>query len=440
MSLIFTLQTPYSMITNMERFEAQFPKDYRKDDIAKIMSFILQGKFCQLVSIPGGGKATLLKLLANNQAVRSLHLSEKTEDTYFLYTNLLELPTLTENNIYTFFLLAFNRIQEKKVNTTLLPTDSVVLLQLLKDNIDEISNQKKQTLVLLLDHFDEYQIHLSRSFFQMIRSLKGLAKYRFSAMFATRRNLQEIVDPEILKEFYDFFVDNGIYMSLYDKPATDFMLTQIEKQFGKSLSAEDKDVLIQLTSGHTKLLKVCAESVLQEQTKITLEELIKKPLVRGALFELWHFLTPREQQFLWSKIQLDTRNNEYLEGIGLLKDGKITIPLFTAFIEELASKTKDEHLSFNESTKEIAKGTTVISDLLSPQEFRLLRFCIENPNRILEREEIITAVWKDAKTTIGVTEQALDQLIFRLRHKIEADPNNPIHLQTIKGRGFRFTS
>ena len=44
------------------------------------------------------------------------------------------------------------------------------------------------------------------------------------------------------------------------------------------------------------------------------------------------------------------------------------------------------------------------------------------------------------KTTEGVTDQALDQLIFRLRKKIEDDPNNPEFIQTIKGRGLKFSN
>ncbi len=81
----------------------------------------------------------------------------------------------------------------------------------------------------------------------------------------------------------------------------------------------------------------------------------------------------------------------------------------------------------------------VISDLLSKQEFRLLRFFVENPGRIIGREEIINAVWEDLQSKEGVTDQALDQLIFRLRKKIEENPNNPVHIQTIKGRGLKFS-
>ncbi len=428
----------------MERFEASFPKDYRKEDIAKICSLVSQGKFSQVICPPGNGKATLLKLLVNNPPIRSYHLGKEADTTYFLYINLLELPDFTESSIYKFLLLSFERMQGKTLDATSLSSDPVILLQSLKDSIDIIANQEKRTTVLLLDHFDEYQNHLSRSFFQMLRTLKSLAKYRFSVVFATRRNLKELVDPEICKEFYDFFVDNTVFLSLYDRVAIECMLSQIEERFGKTLSINDRKTLIELTGGHIKLTKVAAESILDEQIAVRKETLLEKPIVKGALFELWYFLTPQEQQFLASSllassVSLDIKDNEYLENVGLLKDGKIAIPLFAAFIETIAKKLQKETIMYDQKTKEIKKGTVVISDLLSPQEYKLLRFLIQNTNRVVEREEIVTVVWPESKNTQGVSDQAIDQLVFRLRHKIENDPINPARLQTVKGRGFRFT-
>ena len=60
--------------------------------------------------------------------------------------------------------------------------------------------------------------------------------------------------------------------------------------------------------------------------------------------------------------------------------------------------------------------------------------------KIVGKEEVINNVWGDKTTTLGVTDQALDQLIFRLRKKIENNPNKPEHILTVKGRGFRFTT
>ena len=99
-----------------------------------------------------------------------------------------------------------------------------------------------------------------------------------------------------------------------------------------------------------------------------------------------------------------------------------------------------QQLTFDYVLNEIKKGEVIISDTLTSSEFRLLKFLLENPDRLLQRDEIIESVWQDTKSQEGVTDQALDQLIFRLRKKIEDDPNNPNHLQTVKGRGIRFVS
>ena len=99
-----------------------------------------------------------------------------------------------------------------------------------------------------------------------------------------------------------------------------------------------------------------------------------------------------------------------------------------------------EAIQYDAVSNEIRKGDVILSDSLTSSEFKLLKFLLESPDKIIEREEIIKSVWSDAKSTEGVTDQALDQLIFRLRKKIEDDPNNPTHIQTLKGRGFRFVS
>jgi DNA-binding response OmpR family regulator len=111
-------------------------------------------------------------------------------------------------------------------------------------------------------------------------------------------------------------------------------------------------------------------------------------------------------------------------------------------IEEFAKKEiseKQDKIIFDEAAKEIRIGEIILSEGLTSSEFKLLKFFILNPEKIVERDEIISSVWGDLSSTAGVTEQALDQLIFRLRKKIEKDISSPTHIQTVKGRGFKFT-
>lgn len=419
----------------MKIFESDFPDDYRKEEIKKILDFVIRGKFCQLVCLPGAGKATILRLLAHNRDLLRFHLGEKEESVRFIYLNLLELANYDEAKIVKFLLLA---LDEKAQGAD----DPLILLKQLNETVNKLAAQK-QTLIFLFDHFDEFQNHLPRSFFQMLRGVKNLAKYKFAAVFATRRDLKELIDPEILKEFYDFFIDNTVYLKIYDKKATAFIFFQIEQVFEKKFSETDKKSIIALTSGHTKLTKVIAELVMRENVPIEKETLLAKPIIHATLFELWLFLTAQEQQVLAQiakKIKPEQDGAlENLIRLDLVKnDLSFTIPLFEEFIKTVTPTTTQEKITYNHDKREITKGTNVISDLLSPQEYRLLRFLIENQGRIVERNEIIQAVWPDVQVSEGISDEAIDQMIFRLRKKIEDEPNNPKHITTVKGQGLRF--
>ena len=99
-------QSNNSNNTALSTFESSFPNDFRAADVEQILRYVLAGKFCQLVCIPGGGKATLLKLLENNYNLRRFHLGEKEKSTRFIYLNLLELSNYQESQVYKFLLIS----------------------------------------------------------------------------------------------------------------------------------------------------------------------------------------------------------------------------------------------------------------------------------------------------------------------------------------------
>ncbi len=68
------------------------------------------------------------------------------------------------------------------------------------------------------------------------------------------------------------------------------------------------------------------------------------------------------------------------------------------------------------------------------KEFELLEFLMRNAGRVLTRSQLIDRVW--GGDYFGDT-KTLDVHIKRLRSKIEADPANPILIQTIRGLGYK---
>jgi DNA-binding response OmpR family regulator len=73
--------------------------------------------------------------------------------------------------------------------------------------------------------------------------------------------------------------------------------------------------------------------------------------------------------------------------------------------------------------------------LLTQREFDLLLFMARHPGQVFSRNQLMDAVWRYAFYTDTST---VTVHIRRLRAKIELDPAEPRHIQTVWGVGYRF--
>lgn len=81
------------------------------------------------------------------------------------------------------------------------------------------------------------------------------------------------------------------------------------------------------------------------------------------------------------------------------------------------------------------KGKELVPPL-SVSQFRLLNVLYDQPGRVISRDELIEKIWQDEDAD-GVSEEALDALIRRLRDRLnEYDPLHK-YLVTVRGHGIR---
>ena len=73
--------------------------------------------------------------------------------------------------------------------------------------------------------------------------------------------------------------------------------------------------------------------------------------------------------------------------------------------------------------------------VLTAHEFKLLRFFLDNPERVLTREELLNEVW--GYNSYPST-RTVDNQILKLRQKLEPNPAQPVHFCTVHGAGYRF--
>jgi len=79
---------------------------------------------------------------------------------------------------------------------------------------------------------------------------------------------------------------------------------------------------------------------------------------------------------------------------------------------------------------------------LSPKEFSLLVYLYENRGKVCSKDEIGRTVWSEYKHSnpvdqSGIYDYQIENLIRRLRTKIENDANTPVLLITVRGLGYK---
>ena len=72
---------------------------------------------------------------------------------------------------------------------------------------------------------------------------------------------------------------------------------------------------------------------------------------------------------------------------------------------------------------------------LAPKEFELLAYLYSQPGLVCSKDAIGTAVWPEYQDS--VYDYQIENLVRRLRTKLEPDPTNPQLLLTVRGRGYK---
>jgi two-component system, OmpR family, alkaline phosphatase synthesis response regulator PhoP len=101
-------------------------------------------------------------------------------------------------------------------------------------------------------------------------------------------------------------------------------------------------------------------------------------------------------------------------------DAAGTVLRFGDLIVDLASRT-------------VTRGGQLVK--LTHLEFELLSFFCRNSRRVFSREELVREVWGLRQ---GGQARTVDNFVAQLRAKLEQDPDQPRHLLTVRGSGYRF--
>ncbi len=95
------------------------------------------------------------------------------------------------------------------------------------------------------------------------------------------------------------------------------------------------------------------------------------------------------------------------------------------------------HLVLDPALRTVRFGRELLDPPLSVQQYRLLEVLMQHAGRAVSREEVLDHVWPEA-AGMGITPQALDALVYRVRERLaELDPDHN-YIVTVRGYGYRF--
>ncbi len=115
--------------------------------------------------------------------------------------------------------------------------------------------------------------------------------------------------------------------------------------------------------------------------------------------------------------------------------GDATLPLED--LEAERAETAQACLTLDPALRSVRLGREVLDPPLSMQQYRLLELLMQRSGRAVSREEVLDHVWPEA-SGLGITPQALDALVYRVRERLaELDPDHN-YIVTVRGFGYRF--
>ena len=150
---------------------------------------------------------------------------------------------------------------------------------------------------------------------------------------------------------------------------------------------------------------------------------------------------------------LGSKNGTHVNGRELgapqiLEDGdeiQIALRFKLAFVDAGATaplsfpEAEAAGLRLDEAAHQVYIDGRLLDPPLSPAQYRLLKLLVDGDGNIVGRETVVHTVWPEALEE-GVSEQAIDALVRRLRERLAEVDDEHQYVVTVRGHGFRFAN
>jgi len=437
---------------------------FRNIEVKQLLNWLHAGESASIVGVSGVGKSNLFNHLLDSE-VQKYHLERKLDDFIFVRVNFHYLPDFSNRSIYSLILEQFELlgdwVEQAGLESTIIDKIEEQHEALLNAGDDLLKVQRyfkvalrlllansQRKLVLLCDQFDDIYQEADDRLFANLRGLREAYKYRLSYLIFTRDVLTSLAPMAPgREEFYELLAPNVMGLKPYNQEDAKLLLARVADRNQWTVETPIEESLFKLTGGHAGLLRAAFMAInqndvaLKDDVEETAESLLTVPNIESECGKIWNSLTVEEHQALAYRVhdlpsEDDVSAVKRLQLKGLLDEEtgrRLFSPLFAAYVKNQEALW-ERSLYLDERTRQVwvlGRSTPALTAL----EYRLFDVLYERLGSLVTKDELIDAGWPSAQG--GVSDEALTAALYRLRKKIEPEPDSPQFLESLRDQGYR---
>jgi hypothetical protein len=351
-----------------------YPSDYRSAEVQALLAAAQAGECSAVLRLSGAGKSNLLGFLANRAAEALPHA-------------LIDCNRLPEPTPRGFWRLVRHSLDAGALDH---PTDEFGPLE---SSLAARLNDRDGRFCLIFDRFDALPVEMRPLVYGELRALRDDHKYVLTYLVASRRPI------DAQSELAELFYAHSLWLGPLTTSDAHWSAASYAARSGQAWDEASLARLIELSGGYPAWLRAACEAY-ASGCPLELPALLAHPALRHRLDEFWS-AAPTPDELRLSR----------LEGIPLLK---CSAPV-------LARPAP----AFDTST-------------LTAKELRLWEAFQARGSEVCEKDDLIRAVWPEDKVFLeGIRDDALAQLVRRLRQKAADQTGDEQIIQTVPGRGYK---
>jgi len=292
-------------------------------------------------------------------------------------------------------------------------------------------------VTIVIDHFETLLETGNKELFNHLRSIRDQRKYELTYMIVTSKKCDLTVFAQLLASFYELATETVVNFPALDNRGMEEAIEEYENRLGIKLGKSEQQEIKEFAGGIPALIKTW---ILEGSEAVRDSERLK-----GIVERIWSALSEsqREQLIEIASGQAVEVNKALVEwGVveKNIKDQNLNIKneekkymIRSEALEEFVRKHaigSDEGKKKDDIDVKSLEGK--LENQLTKIEFRLFRALKDNIGEVCTRDQMVDAGWPEDNAE-GVSDEALDQAVSRLRKKLEG---NNYELRTVRGRGY----